>query len=352
LPVSDHAGGNIVLVRRVWPFPPQNGLLSNKLRKEQALHPQVSLPGFPRCISMNRAISFLTGRKAAPFVFLTPFLILLLVFKVWPVILAVTMSFSNALGVKPDRWVGVGFANYIKILGNARFQGALGVNTLYTIGTLLVLVPVPLVLAAVLDSGRVVKSTVFRVILFLPALTSLVVVGTLFRIILATNGGLFNTLLQTFLGIPPQRWLEVANLTIPSLIILATWRWTGINILYFNSGLVNIPRELYEAASIDGANAFQMFYRITLPLLRPITFFVTILTIIGGYQVFVEPFILYTAGTTPGDSGLSVALYIYQTAFTSFQLGQAAAMGVILALIICAISLVQFRFFGVLRREA
>jgi arabinosaccharide transport system permease protein len=121
--------------------------------------------------------------------------------------------------------------------------------------------------------------------------------------------------------------------------------------IYFNSGLVNIPRELYEAAAIDGANGIQSFFRITLPLLKPITFFVTILTIIGGYQVFVEPFILYQSGNTPGNSGLSVALYLYQTAFVSFNLGRAAAMGVILALIICAISLVQFRFFGVFRQE-
>ncbi len=115
---------------------------------------------------------------------------------------------------------------------------------------------------------------------------------------------------------------------------------------------MNIPRELYEAAAIDGANPFQIFLRITLPLLRPVTFFVTVLTIIGEFQLFVEPFILYTAGATPGDSGLSVALYIYQRTFTSFQLGPAAARGVILALITCAVSLVQFRFFGVLRREA
>ncbi|MBK9746566.1 MAG: sugar ABC transporter permease [Chloroflexi bacterium] len=132
---------------------------------------------------------------------------------------------------------------------------------------------------------------------------------------------------------------------------MATWRWTGINILYFNSGLVNIPRELYEAAIIDGANAFQMFWRITLPLLRPTTLFVIVLSIIGGYQVFVEPFILYTGGGGPGDGGLTMALLIYRTAFTSFNFGTAAAMGVILAAIIFVFSLIQFRFFGVFSRE-
>ncbi len=114
---------------------------------------------------------------------------------------------------------------------------------------------------------------------------------------------------------------------------------------------MNIPQELYEAAAIDGASPWQMFWRITLPLLRPVTFFVVVLTIIGGYQVFVEPFIIYTGGVGPGDGGLTLALLIYRTAFTSFNFGTAAAMGVILAMIILVFSLVQFRFFGVFRQD-
>lgn len=300
---------------------------------------------------MHRITSFLTSPKVAPYVFLAPFMILFVLFKVWPAALAVDMSFQEAQGVRSETWTWVGLDNYTSVIGNERFQDALRVTTFYTLGTLAVLIPVPLVLAAMLDSGRVVKSTLFRVILFLPALTSLVVAGTIFRIILARTG-LLNAALETMFGIEPHRWLELADLTLPSLIIIAAWRWTGINIIYFNSGLVNIPRELYEAASIDGANGIQMFFRITLPLLKPITFFVTILTIIGGYQVFVEPYVLYTAGNSPGNSGLTVALHIYRTAFQMFDLGRAAAMGVVLALIICAVSLIQFRFFGVLKKEA
>mgnify|MGYP001415249426 CR=1 FL=1 len=300
---------------------------------------------------MKQVSTFLTSRKVAPYVFLIPFMTLFVLFKVWPAVLAVYMSFQDAQGVRSETWEWVGLANYANVLSNARFQTALRVTTSYTIGTLLVLVPLPLVLAAMLDSGRVVKSTFFRVVLFLPALTSLVVAGTIFRIILSRTG-LLNAALEATLGIPPRRWLEVADLTLPSLIMIAAWRWTGINILYFNSGLVNIPRELYEAAAIDGANGVQIFFRITLPLLKPITFFVTILTIIGGYQVFVEPFVLYTTGNSPGNSGLTVALHLYRTAFRDFYLGPAAAMGVILALIICALSLLQFRFFGVFKKEA
>src|SRR5690606_10328666 len=172
---------------------------------------------------------------------------------------------------------------------------------------------------------------------------------TVFRLMLPHD--CFLTRLLSNFGVEPLPWLEVSDLALPSLIIVATWRWTGINILYFNSGLVNIPGELYEAAAIDGASPFQMFWRITLPMLRPTTFFVVVLSIIGGYQVFVEPFIIYLGGAGPGDGGLTLALLIYRTAFTSFDFGTAAAMGVVLAAIIFVFSLIQFRFFGVFSRE-
>jgi arabinosaccharide transport system permease protein len=273
----------------------------------------------------------LNHKKVVPFVFLVPFLTIFVLFKVYPVILAVIMSFQNFQGVKSQAWVGL--TNYQNVFELVRFNQALANTTIYTIGTLLILIPLPLILAVLLDSGRVVQSTVFRTLIFLPALTSLVVAGTVFRLILAEDGFL-NLLLSSTLGMRPLRWLETAELALPSLILVATWRWTGINILYFNSGLVNIPRELYEAAAIDGANPFQMFWRITLPLLRPTTLFVVVLSIIGGYQVFVEPFIIYSGGGGPGDGGLTMALLIYRTAFTSFNFGTAAAMGVILVGII------------------
>lgn len=290
----------------------------------------------------------LNHKKVVPFVFLAPFMAIFLIFKVYPVILAVIMSFQNFQGVQSQEWVGL--ANYENVFNLVRFNQALSNTTIYTIGTLLILIPLPLVLAVLLNSGRVAQSSLFRTLLFLPALTSLVVSGTVFRLILA-EGGFLNVFLSSSLGIEPKRWLEVSELALPSLIIVATWRWTGINILYFNSGLVNIPRELYESAVIDGAGPLQMFMRITLPLLRPTTLFVVVLSIIGGYQVFVEPFILYTGGGGPGDGGLTMALLIYRTAFTSFNFGTAAAMGVILGAIILVFSMIQFRFFGVFSRE-
>jgi len=297
---------------------------------------------------LSSIAAILNHKKVVPVVFLAPFMVVFLIFKVYPVILAVIMSFQNFQGVQSQEWVGL--TNYQNVFNLVRFNQALANTTIYTIGTLLILIPLPLVLAVLLDSGRVVQSTVFRTLIFLPALTSLVVAGTVFRLILAEDGFL-NLFLTSLFGVQPLRWLEVSDLALPSLILVATWRWTGINILYFNSGLVNISKDLYEAAVIDGASAFQMFWRITLPLLRPTTLFVVVLSIIGGYQVFVEPFILYTGGGGPGDGGLTMALLIYRTAFTSFNFGTAAAMGVILAAIIFVFSLIQFRYFGVFSKE-
>ena len=296
---------------------------------------------------MKSLFSFFNSRKVAPYLFLLPFLTIFVVFKVWPIYTATRMSFQDVASLEKMTFVGT--ENYTDLADNIRFHTAVENTARYTVGILLVLVPIPLLLAVFLNSKRLAGKTFFRTMLFLPALTSLVVVGTIFRLLLNANG-VVNSAVGTA-GIEPQRWLEVPRYVIPAMIVMAFWRWTGINIIYFNSGLVNIPGELYEAAAIDGANRVQSFWHITLPLLRPTTIFVSTLTIIGGFQLFVEPFILFPGGRTPGDSGLSIAYLIYRTAFNSFQLGPAAAMGVVLGLIILTFSLLQFRFFRVLKED-
>lgn len=285
--------------------------------------------------------------RVVPFILLAPFLILFAIFKVYPTVLAVVMSFSEIQGLDLTGFVGT--ENYEAAFRDQRFGQAFRQTSIYTVATLLLLIPLPMIIAALLYSGRVQASIIWRTIIFLPALTSLVVVGTVFKLILDTDG-LLNSALGIF-GAPEYRWIEVRDLIIPSLVIMAVWRWTGINVIYFNSGLINIPDELYEAADIDGANAVQKFWYITVPLLRPITIFVTFLTIIGGFQLFVEPFVLFSGGRSPGDGGLTIALLIYQKAFTSFQFGPAAAMGTVLAVVILIFSALQFKLMGVFDEE-
>jgi arabinosaccharide transport system permease protein len=302
----------------------------------------VRLQGSTLRRGMSAVLHPLFDPRLAPFVLLAPFVAIFLVFRVWPTIQAVQMSFQNVQELSATDYVGL--KNYQEVITSDRFIQAVSNTTVYTIGTLLILIPIPLVLAALLDRGRTWKPTFWRMAIFIPALVSLVVVSIVFRVILAGDG-LLNAGLQA-IGLPPQKWLDSASLAIPSLLIIATWRWMGVNMLYYNSGLVNIPRELYEACAIDGATGWQTFRQITVPLLRPTIFFVLLISVIGGFQLFVEPFLLWPGGNSRSDSGLSVALLIYRTAFTSFKFGEAAAMGVLLAAIIMVLSLIQFRFFG------
>jgi arabinosaccharide transport system permease protein len=296
----------------------------------------------------NPSVSFFHRPKVVPFVFLAPFLILFLIFRVWAVIQAVLLSFEKVQGVGSSEWTGLG--NYLFLFNDPTFYKALFNTAYYTGGTLILLIIVPLILATLLYSGLVQKAGVFRTALFLPVLTSLVVVGVVFRLILSADG-LVNSWLK-LVGIPAQRWLETADLAIPAMLIIATWRWTGLNMVYFTSGLANISQDLYDAAAIDGANGWQRFFYITVPQLKPITIFVMTLTLIGGFQLFVEPFILWSGGASPGQGGLSIVVFLYRTAFTSFNLGYASTIGVVLALIILILSLIQLRLFGFFKKEA
>ena len=295
----------------------------------------------PRAAPGRRRWTLLDARLA-PFVFLAPFMIVFLVFRIWPLVQAVEMSFQDVQGLQGNDWVGL--ENYQAIFANPQFMTAMTTTFVYTIMTLIILIPIPLALSALLDRGRTYKPLAWRIAMFIPALASLVVVSFIFRIMLAENG-LLNSALGA-VGLQPQAWLTTPSLAIPSLLIIATWRWVGVNMLYFNSGLVNISRDLYEAAAIDGARATQIFRYITVPLLRPTIIFVLIISVIGGFQLFVEPFLLWPGGNSPSGSGLSMGLLIYRTAFTNFKFGDAAAMGVVLAFIIFIVSVIVFRLAG------
>jgi arabinosaccharide transport system permease protein len=283
-------------------------------------------------------------------IFMAPFLILYLVFRVYAIGQAVALSFQDIEGVGVSQWTGL--SNYRELLSDRTFFLALRNTTLYTAGTLLILIPLPFVLAAVLHSNVVRRANAFRTVFFLPILASLVVVGVVFSLLL-TPEGLVNEALGV-VGLPGLRWLETRVLAVPSLILLATWRWTGINIIYFTTGLSNIPDDLYEAAAIDGASGWRKFWHLSVPLSRPIILFVVVLSLFGGFQMFVEPFVLFPGSGTgggPGQGALTIVIYLYRTAFQSFRLGYAAAIGVALALIIMVASLIQLRVFGFFERD-
>jgi len=291
--------------------------------------------------------SLLYSQKIAPYVFVLPFIISFSVFFAYPVISAFIMSFQE---IVPGSSKFIGFDNY-KELWNPTFFKAIKNSTVYTALTLLLLIPIPLVLAAFLNSKVMVFKNFFRSTLFIPALTSVVVAGTIFRLAFGElDGSLMNTFI-TALGFEKQRWLGDRWLGLMTLLILACWRWMGINMLYFMAGLQNISKEVYESAEIDGANTWKKFTNITVPLLKPITIYVFTISIYGGYAMFTESYMLWSGNRSPKDIGLTMVGYLYRSGWEQNNLGLGAAVGIVLLAITFIITFVQLNLFGLFKKE-
>jgi arabinosaccharide transport system permease protein len=291
--------------------------------------------------------SLLYSQKLAPYVFVLPFIISFSIFFAYPVVSAFIMSFQE---IVPGSSKFVGFDNY-KELWNPSFFKAIKNSTIYTALTLLLLIPIPLVLAAFLNSKVMVFKNFFRSTLFIPALTSVVVAGTIFRLAFGElEGSLMNTIV-TALGFEKQRWLGDRWLGMMTLLILACWRWMGINMLYFMAGLQNISKEVYESAEIDGANTWRKFINITVPLLKPITIYVFTISIYGGYAMFTESYMLWSGNRSPKDIGLTMVGYLYRSGWEQNNLGLGAAVGIVLLAITFIITFVQLNLFGLFKKE-
>jgi len=303
---------------------------------DRAVYPRVK----PRNVLGN-------SQKIAPYVFVLPFILSFIVFFAYPLISAIIMSFQSIL---PGEVKFIGLANY-RHLWNEDFGTALVNSSRYTFWTLLLLIPVPMILAILLNSKKMMFTNFFRSTLFIPALTSVVVAGVIFRLIFGElDGALMNSILHLF-GVPSQRWLYSSHLSMLALLVLAGWRWIGINILYFLSALQGIPGELYEAAEIDGASPFKRFAKITIPLLKPITIYVMTISIYGGYAMFTESYMLWAGKPSPQNIGLTIVGYIYQQGFQYFNLGFGSAIGVALLGVTLAVSLVQLTVTGMFKKE-
>ncbi|MCR2808068.1 carbohydrate ABC transporter permease [Paenibacillus soyae] len=290
----------------------------------------------------------LYSQTIAPYVFVLPFIITFAVFFVYPVFSAFSMSFQE---IVPGESKFVGLDNYQEIW-NPMFKKAVMNSAIYTVLTLALLIPIPLVLAVLLNSKVMILKDMFRATLFIPALTSVVVAGTIFRMAFGElEGSLMNSIV-TSLGFEKQKWLGDQWLGMMTLLILACWRWIGVNLLYFLAGLQNIPKELYESASIDGATTWKQFTNITMPMLKPITIYVFTISIYGGLAMFTESFVLWSGNRSPKDIGLTIVGYLYRTGWEQFNLGLGAAVGVALLGITLIVTIIQLTFFGMFRKES
>lgn len=297
----------------------------------------------------SRLKSLPYNSKIAPYVFIAPFVILFLVFFVYPIISSFVMSFQN---VVPGQTEFIGFKNY-RYLGNREFKKAVRNSLVYTVLTLATLLPIPMFLAVLLDSKKMVAKGFFRSVLFIPALVSVVVGGFTFRLIFGElPTSLLNSVTASF-GVQAIKWLGGPKqwTTYFALLVLAIWRWLGVNIIYFLSGLQNIPGELYESADIDGANNWQKFTKITMPLLKPTTIYVLTISIYGGLAMFLESYMLFNGNNSPQGCGLTIIGFLYKLGWQQAKYGFASAVGVVLLLVTLIINLIQLKLTGFFEKE-
>lgn len=299
----------------------------------------------------NRMKKLLYSQRLAPYLFILPFLLTLLVFWLIPVGRSVIMSFQDVLY---GQATFIGTANYERLWRDPVFWQAMFNSLRYMLLTLLILIPIPMALAAIINSkiGSTRVKNFFKSSLFVPALTSVVVAGIVFRLMFSeTDSGLMNQIGE-FLGFGPVRWLREDLTGLFALLLLALWRWAGVNTMYFLAGMQAIPSDYYEAASIDGASKIQQFFNVTLPGIKPTIVYVTTISVYGGLAMFLESFMLYAGNNSPNNQGLTIVGYLYRKGIQDNDLGFASAVGVVLLVLVLAINLTQLTATGTFKKES
>lgn len=315
-------------------------------------------PGPPRARTVrphreegpHRMKKVLYSQRLAPYFFILPFLLTLLVFWLVPVGRSVVMSFQEVLY---GQSTFIGIDNYERLWRDQVFWTALFNSLRYMVLTLVLLVPIPMVLASVINSklGSSRIKGFFKASLFVPALTSVVVAGIVFRLMFSeTESGLMNQVVA-FFGFGPVRWLREDLTGLAALLLLALWRWAGVNTMYFLAGIQAISTDYYEAASLDGANKVQQFLHVTLPGLKPTIVYVTTISVYGGLAMFLESFMLYAGNNSPNNQGLTIVGYLYRKGIQENDLGFASAVGVVLLVLVLAINLTQLTATGTFKKE-
>ena len=279
------------------------------------------------------------------FLFVLPALILLGVFTYYPIVKLVQISFTD-WNLLNDTWKYVGLKNWQWLFagsGAKYLWNSLKVTFLYSMGEILVTMVGGMLLALLFN--RMTRSFgLMRAFVFVPKYVAMSSAAVVFLWILNTDSGVLNYLLQC-IGLPAVDWLNQQSTALPSVLMLTGWRVIGYGMMIYLSAMMGISQEYYEAASLDGANGVQKFFRITLPLLSPTTLFLLVTGVIGSFQVFMNAFMMTGGG--PDNSTTMIGLLIYKNAFEYSKYGLACAQAILLAIVIAIISLLQFKLMGV-----
>ena len=269
------------------------------------------------------------------YLFILPNFIGFVLFMLVPIIMALVFSFTNYDVISTMDFIG--FENYIDLFTDDQFLISLRNTLWYCVLT----VPSGVVLAllmAVLLNRQLKGMAIFRTLVFIPVITSMVAVSLVWSMLYEDNSGLLNILLG-YLGLGPVHWLTDTNMAMISIAIMSVWKGLGYNMTIFLAGLQGVPGELYEAATIDGANSVQKFFKITVPMIGPTTYFVTLMALIGSLQVFDQVNIMTGGG--PVDATKTVAFYLYQYGLQFYKMGYACAAAYVLFILVFIVSLIQ-----------
>ncbi|MBL8597511.1 MAG: sugar ABC transporter permease [Devosia sp.] len=276
----------------------------------------------------------------AAFVFLLPNLVSIGLFTLIPVVAGFFLSFTNWDMLSDPQWVGL--ENYQDILKDRQFWNALRNTVIYT----LIVIPgglaVSMLLALALNS-KIKGTAIYQAIFFLPYVSSTVAIALVWKWIYHPDYGVLNAMLRA-VGLPGVDWLTNPSVALISVAIVQIWQTAGYNMVLLLAGLRAIPKDYYEAARIDGASPWTIFWSITVPLLMPTIFFVTTISIIASFQVFNLIYVMTGGG--PGNSTKVYVFYLWENGFSFFKMGYASALAYVLFVIILAITLIQARFLG------
>lgn len=291
--------------------------------------------------SHDRVRSRMEGIGSQSWFLVVPALLICTVFIFVPAFLTIVGSFY-AFGLTSTDWQPVGFGNYVRAASDPIFWVSLRNNLIIVIGSILLQVGIGTVLAAILDRGIGSGRTFFRVIIFMPMVISAVAVALIWLIILDPNIGILNALVKGAGLVPPTRgWLGDPGISIWMVLVVAAWQYTGFMMVLILAGLQAIPKELYEAAALDGARGLRAFWSITLPSLRNVLIVAVLITTIGGFKVFDLIYVLTGGG--PANATQVLGTYIYQQAFNLTNMGYANAIAVVLLAIAVVLGWLQLK---------
>lgn len=277
-------------------------------------------------------------RSFLPYLLVSPYLLFLVVFVIFPVLFCFFLTFNNWNIIAPMHFIGL--KNYSRLIHDRLFWKAI----LNTLQFLLLHIPLQLVVSlflAFLLNKKIKAGAFFRASFFMPVIVSGVVVTILWQQLLGYDSGIINRTLQSA-GMEKIGWLTNPDIAIYSIAVMATWKNVGLYVILFLVGLQTVPVAYYEAAKMEGASEWQQFYHITLPMINPTIFMVVILSTIGGFNLFIEPYIMTGGG--PLNSTLSAVLYIYKQAFQYYNMGYSATLGFFYAMLIMSVVVLQKRY--------